>query len=87
MVECSFDLNGKPMSLFKMNNMQFQAFSGLSFALCAADGKIDDETFCNKVKRGSFRLHPTGNLGISHRETLRSAARSPWFYWPPVQVC
>jgi hypothetical protein len=35
------------------------------FALYAIDGKIDDETYCNKVKRGSFRLHPKGALGIS----------------------
>lgn len=35
------------------------------FALYAIDGKIDDETFCNQVKRGSFRLHPKGPLGIS----------------------
>jgi len=26
--------------------------------LYAADGKIDDETYCNNVKRGLFRLHP-----------------------------
>ena len=31
----------------------------------AADKKIDDEVFCNKVKRGAFRLHPKGPLGIS----------------------
>lgn len=35
------------------------------FALYAIDQKIDDETFCNHVKRGSFRLHPKGPLGIS----------------------
>ena len=35
------------------------------FTLYAADGKIDDEVFCNKVKRGAFRLHPKGPLGIS----------------------
>ena len=35
------------------------------FALYAIDGKIDDETYCNKVKRGLFRLHPKGDLGIS----------------------
>ena len=35
------------------------------FALYANDGKIDDETFCEKVKRGQFRLHPKGDLGIS----------------------
>lgn len=111
MVECSFELNGKPMSLVKISRMQFPAFSGLGvhanrrefachasagpippgvyyildrqsggllgplrdvfsnksdwFALYAVDQKIDDEIFCNKVKRGSFRLHPKGSLGIS----------------------
>lgn len=35
------------------------------FALHAIDGKIDDETYCNKVKRGAFRLHPKGARGIS----------------------
>lgn len=35
------------------------------FALYAVDGKIDDETWCEKVKRGEFRLHPKGPLGIS----------------------
>jgi hypothetical protein len=35
------------------------------FALYAIDGKIDDETYCNAVKRGSFRLHPKGTLGVS----------------------
>ena len=27
------------------------------FALYAIDGKIDDETYCNRVRRGEFRLH------------------------------
>lgn len=35
------------------------------FALYAIDGKIDDEAFCNQVKRGNFRLHPKGTAGIS----------------------
>lgn len=35
------------------------------FALYADDGKIDDETLCQQVKRGHFRLHPKGALGIS----------------------
>lgn len=30
------------------------------FALYRADGKIDDETFVNGVRRGAFRLHPIG---------------------------
>lgn len=111
MLRCSFELNGKPMSMVNVYARQFPAFSGLGahanrrefachagvgpippglyyiidrqsggmlgplrdlfsnksdwFALYAADGKIDDETLCNKVKRGSFRLHPKGSLGIS----------------------
>lgn len=35
------------------------------FALYAIDGKIDDETCCERFKRGQFRLHPEGPLGIS----------------------
>ncbi len=35
------------------------------FALYAIDEKIDDETFCNDVKRGLFRLHPKGSSGRS----------------------
>lgn len=35
------------------------------FALYAEDGRIDDWTFCNEVKRGNFRLHPMGERGIS----------------------
>lgn len=37
----------------------------LWFALYAIDDKIDDETLCDKIKRGSFRLHPKGPRGIS----------------------
>lgn len=111
MVECTFELNDKPMSLLKMGAIQLPAFSGLRgfanrrvftcnpnsgpiptgtyyildrqsggllgplrdlfneksewFALYAADGKVDDETFCSTVKRGNFRLHPKVGLGIS----------------------
>jgi len=36
------------------------------FALYANDGVIDDETWCEQVKRGQFRLHPKGPSGISH---------------------
>lgn len=35
------------------------------FALYAIDKKIDDETYCGKVRRGEFRLHPKGPSGIS----------------------
>ncbi len=35
------------------------------FALYAIDNKIDDETYCNQVKRGNFRLHPKGFTGRS----------------------
>jgi len=120
-IDCSFELNGKPMSALKCGAMSFPAFSGLGthanrrefachagigpippgtyyifdrqsggllgslrdmlnghgdwFALYAADGKIDDETFCNQVKRGNFRLHPKGTAGISQGcITLESVA-------------
>jgi hypothetical protein len=36
------------------------------FALYAIDEKIDDETYCDLVKRGKFRLHPKGPLGLSY---------------------
>ncbi|WP_328291036.1 DUF2778 domain-containing protein [Burkholderia pseudomallei] len=35
------------------------------FALYRADGQIDDWTFINGVRRGSFRLHPNGRRGLS----------------------
>ncbi len=35
------------------------------FALYADDGQIDDQTLCDQVSRGNFRLHPKGPLGIS----------------------
>ncbi|MDU4940193.1 MAG: DUF2778 domain-containing protein [Mixta calida] len=35
------------------------------FALYRADGKIDDYTWINGVKRGNFRLHPAGPMGVS----------------------
>ena len=35
------------------------------FALYRADGKIDDFTWVNGVRRGQFRLHPRGPAGIS----------------------
>ena len=111
MVECTFELNNKPMSVFKCNSASFPAFSGHGphvnrksfscvpgfgaipvgvyyiidrqsggllgplrdlftdrdewFSLYAADSRIDDETFCDNVKRGQFRLHPKGVLGRS----------------------
>lgn len=111
MRECTFELNGKPMSSLKMGATSFPAFSGIGehvnrrisacvpnqgpippgeyfildresggrlgwlydlfderrdwFALYANDEKIDDETWCNKIKRGEFRLHPKGVRGIS----------------------
>ncbi|MBL1261131.1 MAG: DUF2778 domain-containing protein [Thiotrichaceae bacterium] len=112
MIDCSFELNNKPMSTFKMGAPSFPAFSGLGehvnramsqclpnkgpipkgnyyifdrqsslkerfkslfgvdynddwFALYAIDNKIDDETYCKQVKRGQFRLHPSGEFGIS----------------------
>ncbi|MBN4078915.1 DUF2778 domain-containing protein [Gammaproteobacteria bacterium AH-315-C21] len=111
MIDCTFELNGKPMSIFKCGATSFPAFSGLGkhvnklisacipnqgpippgtyyiidrqsggllgplrdlftdrdtwFALYAIDEKVDDETFCNNVKRGLFRLHPKGPFGRS----------------------
>jgi len=111
MLNCAFELNGKPMSSLHCGAVSFPAFSELGahtnrreyachanvgpippgtyyildrqsggllgplrdmfndrrdwFALYAIDEKIDDITYCNKVKRGSFRLHPKGPLGIS----------------------
>lgn len=35
------------------------------FSLYAIDQKIDDETWCESVKRGEFRIHPKGTFGIS----------------------
>jgi len=35
------------------------------FGLFRDDGKIDDYTFVQGVKRGNFRLHPIGPLGLS----------------------
>ncbi|WGS50647.1 DUF2778 domain-containing protein [Paraburkholderia sp. D15] len=35
------------------------------FALYRDDGIIDDETFVSGVRRGNFRLHPRGSMGIS----------------------
>ncbi|MDE2203258.1 MAG: DUF2778 domain-containing protein [Burkholderiaceae bacterium] len=35
------------------------------FALYAIDGRMDDQTYCNQVLRGNFRLHPKTGAGIS----------------------
>jgi hypothetical protein len=35
------------------------------FALYAADDRVDDETFCESLKRGQFRLHPALGSGRS----------------------
>lgn len=112
MHQCSFTLNNKPMSAFKIGSLSFPAFSGLAghanqrssaclsglgpippgwyyifgrqsggrlgplwdllddrsewFALHAIDSRIDDEAYCDEVRRGAFRLHPNGVQGISH---------------------
>lgn len=104
MYECSFVLNDKPISLFKIGAFSAPAFSGSGqqvnrrssacfagagpippgsyyifdrqsggrlewfwklvndhsewFALYAIDERVDDETFCNRIRRGHFRLHP-----------------------------
>ena len=62
------------------------------FGLYADDGSIDDETFCNGVKRGNFRLHPKGPYGISegcitinelpHFQQLQANLRGA----PPVDI-
>ncbi|WP_414675066.1 tlde1 domain-containing protein [Luteibacter sp.] len=39
--------------------------SSLWFALCAADLRIDDNTYCDSVLRGQFRLHPAVLFGRS----------------------
>lgn len=110
MHDCTFELNGEPLSNFKVGALSFPAFSGQNtsrnkrsaacminvgpiptgeyyifdrqsggrlgrfldgfgrhegwFALHTIDGTIDDETWCEGVKRGAFRLHPKG-MGIS----------------------
>ena len=38
----------------------------LWFALYREDGVIDDMAFIDNVQRGSFRLHPAGQSGISN---------------------
>ncbi|HEV7929221.1 MAG TPA: DUF2778 domain-containing protein [Nitrosospira sp.] len=111
MHQCTFELNGEPLSNFKVGSLSFPAFSGKSpwvnsragacmkdagpippgeyyifdrqsggglgalydmarqrygwFALHRVDEAIDDEAWCEKIKRGKFRLHPKGQLGIS----------------------
>jgi hypothetical protein len=35
------------------------------FALYADDERVDDETFCDSLKRGQFRLHPALGSGRS----------------------
>jgi Protein of unknown function (DUF2778) len=111
MIDCSFKLNGQPLSALVMGAVSVPAFSGRAphinsviaaclvgvgpippgmyyifdrqgggrlemfknlfndhgewFALYAVDGQIDDHTYCNRVRRGQFRLHPKGPRGIS----------------------
>jgi hypothetical protein len=35
------------------------------FALYRDDGRIDDDTWINGIKRSNFRLHPVGGSGVS----------------------
>lgn len=35
------------------------------FSLYREDDRIDDQTICDSVARGNFRLHPKGAMGIS----------------------
>jgi hypothetical protein len=111
MFQCTFELNGEPLSKFVAGTASYPAFSGLKphinsrsaacfpdagpipprqyyifdrqsggrlgalrdtfggrddwFALHTIDDKIDDETLCDQIKRGAFRLHPKGMYGIS----------------------
>jgi len=111
MIQCEFELNGKPLSDLRCGPLSMAAFSGFGrhvnrredvclagvgaippgiyyiidrqsggllgafrdlfnghkdwFALYANDGKIDDVMYCADVRRGNFRLHPKGALGIS----------------------
>jgi hypothetical protein len=67
MVICSFELNAKPMSKFICEQVAYDVRDPKDgwFALYAADGRIDDKTFCDGVERGNFRLHPKGSMGIS----------------------
>ncbi|MES3154271.1 DUF2778 domain-containing protein [Sphingomonas faeni] len=45
------------------------------FALLRDDGRLDDETFVGHIRRGEFRLHPVGPMGISEGcVTLRRLA-------------
>ncbi|MBO1359423.1 DUF2778 domain-containing protein [Acetobacter sacchari] len=48
-----------------LHNASNTSDNALWFALYADDGKIDDWTFIQGVKRGNFRLHPVGTLGYS----------------------
>jgi hypothetical protein len=34
-------------------------------ALYADDGVVDDQVVCDQIRRGNFRLHPKGPLGLS----------------------
>ncbi|MEA9983634.1 DUF2778 domain-containing protein, partial [Herbaspirillum sp. RTI4] len=44
------------------------------FSLYAIDDNVDDEMYCERVKRGNFRLHPQGSIGSSKGcITLKSA--------------
>lgn len=117
MYQCTFILNGEPLSDFIVGGgrfaggTRFSAFSGMEgdrnkrssachpsvgpippgqyyifdrqsggrfgslrdwaldregwFALYKDDGTIDDETLCDSISRGAFRLHPKGPRGIS----------------------
>lgn len=42
-------------------------FTGRSdwLALYADDGSVDDQVVCDQIRRGNFRLHPKGPLGLS----------------------
>lgn len=56
-----------PGEYFILDGWLRDLFSGKGewFALYANDGKIDDQIWCEQVKRGQFRLHPKGRTGMS----------------------
>lgn len=48
-----------------LNRREMASLNCPGIGLFRDDGKIDDYTFVQGVKRGNFRLHPIGPLGLS----------------------
>jgi len=57
-------LRSKVMDALKSARSLSNRFDWL--ALYALDGKIDDEMFCNGIRRGEFRIHSGGLSGTSY---------------------